>query len=224
MRTTPEAIDLQAHVPGDARRRRPRRARWRSPRTRSSCGASTAIHFAVAAFTNLSQDHLDFHPDMEAYFAGQAAAVRTEFDVGDGDRQRRRRLGAAARRRVRRTRSTVGARRATADWRAADVRADARAARRSPCARPAARPRSSCRCAGASTWPTRSSRWPPARALGLDARRDGRARWRGAGRVPGRVAAGRRGPGLRGARRLLAHAGRARERAARPRASSPTGA
>ena len=41
-------------------------ARWRSPRTRSSCAAPTAIHFAVAAFTNLSQDHLDFHPDMEA--------------------------------------------------------------------------------------------------------------------------------------------------------------
>jgi UDP-N-acetylmuramoyl-L-alanyl-D-glutamate--2,6-diaminopimelate ligase len=27
-----------------------------------------AIHWAVAAFTNLSQDHLDFHPTMEAYF------------------------------------------------------------------------------------------------------------------------------------------------------------
>ena len=26
------------------------------------------IHFAVAVFTNLTQDHLDFHPDMEAYF------------------------------------------------------------------------------------------------------------------------------------------------------------
>src|SRR4051812_6526048 len=27
-----------------------------------------AIHWAAAAFTNLSQDHLDFHPTMEAYF------------------------------------------------------------------------------------------------------------------------------------------------------------
>ena len=83
MRTTPEAIDLQADVRGDARRAGTRRARWRSPRTRSSCGAPTAIHFAVAVFTNLTQDHLDFHPDMEAYFqakrrlfAGSTPAVR----------------------------------------------------------------------------------------------------------------------------------------------------
>ena len=27
-----------------------------------------AIHFAVAIFTNLTQDHLDFHPTMEDYF------------------------------------------------------------------------------------------------------------------------------------------------------------
>jgi UDP-N-acetylmuramoyl-L-alanyl-D-glutamate--2,6-diaminopimelate ligase len=27
-----------------------------------------AVHWAVAVFTNLTQDHLDFHPDMEAYF------------------------------------------------------------------------------------------------------------------------------------------------------------
>ena len=33
--------------------------------------ASTAIHFAVAAFTNLTQDHLDFHADMEDYFAAK---------------------------------------------------------------------------------------------------------------------------------------------------------
>ena len=32
--------------------------------------------FAVGAFTNLSQDHLDFHHDMEEYFAGEGAAVR----------------------------------------------------------------------------------------------------------------------------------------------------
>jgi UDP-N-acetylmuramoyl-L-alanyl-D-glutamate--2,6-diaminopimelate ligase len=30
------------------------------------------IHFAVAIFTNLSQDHLDYHPDMAAYFAAKA--------------------------------------------------------------------------------------------------------------------------------------------------------
>lgn len=30
------------------------------------------VRFAVAAFTNLSRDHLDFHPDMESYFAAKA--------------------------------------------------------------------------------------------------------------------------------------------------------
>jgi UDP-N-acetylmuramoyl-L-alanyl-D-glutamate--2,6-diaminopimelate ligase len=37
-----------------------------------------AIHFAAAVFTNLTQDHLDFHPDMEAYFA----AKRILFESG----------------------------------------------------------------------------------------------------------------------------------------------
>src|SRR3954447_24132110 len=29
---------------------------------------ASGIHWSVAVFTNLTQDHLDFHPDMEAYF------------------------------------------------------------------------------------------------------------------------------------------------------------
>ena len=33
------------------------------------------VRFAAAGFTNLTQDHLDFHPDMEHYFAGQGAAL-----------------------------------------------------------------------------------------------------------------------------------------------------
>jgi UDP-N-acetylmuramoyl-L-alanyl-D-glutamate--2,6-diaminopimelate ligase len=35
-------------------------------------GRVGGVEFAVAGFTNLSQDHLDFHPDMEAYFAAKA--------------------------------------------------------------------------------------------------------------------------------------------------------
>ena len=27
-----------------------------------------SLRFAAVAFTNLTQDHLDFHPDMEAYY------------------------------------------------------------------------------------------------------------------------------------------------------------
>ena len=51
-------------------------ARWRSPRTRSSWAARTGSASPAAVFTNLTQDHLDFHGTMEDYFARQAAAVR----------------------------------------------------------------------------------------------------------------------------------------------------
>jgi len=43
-----------------------------------------AIHFRVAAFTNLMQDHLDFHGDLETYFAVKASlftADRTDHAV-----------------------------------------------------------------------------------------------------------------------------------------------
>ncbi|MDH3606897.1 MAG: UDP-N-acetylmuramoyl-L-alanyl-D-glutamate--2,6-diaminopimelate ligase [Acidimicrobiia bacterium] len=36
-------------------------------------GRTAATDFAVVAFTNLSQDHLDFHGDMETYFAAKAS-------------------------------------------------------------------------------------------------------------------------------------------------------
>jgi len=36
-------------------------------------GRVAGSRFAVAAFTNLTQDHLDFHPDMESYFEAKAS-------------------------------------------------------------------------------------------------------------------------------------------------------
>ena len=36
-------------------------------------------HFAIAAFTNLSQDHLDFHKDMDSYFAAKAQLFTSEY-------------------------------------------------------------------------------------------------------------------------------------------------
>ena len=51
-------------------------ARWRSRRTRSSSTGSAGVRFAAAGFTNLTQDHLDFHPDMEHYFAAKARLFR----------------------------------------------------------------------------------------------------------------------------------------------------
>jgi UDP-N-acetylmuramoyl-L-alanyl-D-glutamate--2,6-diaminopimelate ligase len=37
-----------------------------------------AIHFAAAIFTNLTQDHLDFHPTMEDYFAAKRRLFETQ--------------------------------------------------------------------------------------------------------------------------------------------------
>jgi UDP-N-acetylmuramoyl-L-alanyl-D-glutamate--2,6-diaminopimelate ligase len=66
-RTTPEAIDLQATF------RRMLRAGDRACAMEVSSHALAlhrvdAIHFELALFTNLTQDHLDFHADMEDYF------------------------------------------------------------------------------------------------------------------------------------------------------------
>ncbi len=99
-----------------------------------------AIHWAVAIFTNLTQDHLDFHPTMEDYFA----AKRRLFEAGPraGGGQRRRRLRAPAGRRAARRASPSAIESATPTLRAADVGFGAdgldvhastgRAARRSP--------------------------------------------------------------------------------------------
>ena len=62
-----------------------------------------AIHFAAAIFTNLTQDHLDFHPTMEDYFAAKRRLF-AEPAPARVDRQRRRpttarRLAAELRRR-----------------------------------------------------------------------------------------------------------------------------
>jgi len=44
-------------------------------------GRVSATRFGVAAFTNLSQDHLDFHGDMESYREAKQRLF-TDFDVG----------------------------------------------------------------------------------------------------------------------------------------------
>ena len=70
-RTTPEAIDLQADFRAMADGGDVACAMEVSSHALELHRAD-AIHFAVAVFTNLTQDHLDFHPDMEAYFAAKA--------------------------------------------------------------------------------------------------------------------------------------------------------
>jgi len=66
-RTTPEAIDLQATFrrmvdAGD------RACAMEVSSHALSLNRVDGIRFAVGAFTNLTQDHLDFHADMEDYF------------------------------------------------------------------------------------------------------------------------------------------------------------
>jgi UDP-N-acetylmuramoyl-L-alanyl-D-glutamate--2,6-diaminopimelate ligase len=80
VRTTPEAIDLQATFramldAGD------RACAMEVSSHALELHRVDGIHFAVAAFTNLSQDHLDFHPDMASYFAAKLRLFE-EFDVG----------------------------------------------------------------------------------------------------------------------------------------------
>jgi UDP-N-acetylmuramoyl-L-alanyl-D-glutamate--2,6-diaminopimelate ligase len=69
-RTTPEAIDLQRTFRemldhGD------RACSMEVSSHALELRRADAIHFAAAIFTNLTQDHLDFHPTMEAYFAAK---------------------------------------------------------------------------------------------------------------------------------------------------------
>jgi UDP-N-acetylmuramoyl-L-alanyl-D-glutamate--2,6-diaminopimelate ligase len=70
VRTTPEAIDLQRTF----RRMLDRGDRACAMEVSSHALAqhrTARIRFEVAVFTNLTQDHLDFHRDMEDYFAAK---------------------------------------------------------------------------------------------------------------------------------------------------------
>jgi UDP-N-acetylmuramoyl-L-alanyl-D-glutamate--2,6-diaminopimelate ligase len=80
-RTTPEAIELQAAFA------RMRDAGDQACAMEASSHALElhrvdAIHWAAALFTNLTQDHLDFHPTMEDYFL----AKRRLFEACEGVR------------------------------------------------------------------------------------------------------------------------------------------
>ncbi len=78
-RTTPEAIDLQADFramldSGDGA------CAIEVSSHALQLGRADAVHFAAAIFTNLTQDHLDFHEDMEDYYK----AKRRLFEAGPG--------------------------------------------------------------------------------------------------------------------------------------------
>jgi UDP-N-acetylmuramoyl-L-alanyl-D-glutamate--2,6-diaminopimelate ligase len=70
--TTPESTDLQALL-GYLREQGAQAVAMEVSSHALVLGRVDAIPFAVAAFTNLGRDHLDFHSDEEAYFAAKAS-------------------------------------------------------------------------------------------------------------------------------------------------------
>jgi UDP-N-acetylmuramoyl-L-alanyl-D-glutamate--2,6-diaminopimelate ligase len=123
--TTPEAPALQAQLAAMAERGVDSVVMEVSSHA-LTLGRVDGVHFAVGGFTNLSRDHLDFHPTMADYFEAKArlfapssplrarrAVVCVDDDAG---LQMANRAEAAI---------TVSAQGRSADWRALDVTADA---------------------------------------------------------------------------------------------------
>jgi UDP-N-acetylmuramoyl-L-alanyl-D-glutamate--2,6-diaminopimelate ligase len=121
--TTPEAPALQAQLAVMAERGVDTVVMEVSSHA-LTLGRVDGIHFAVGGFTNLSRDHLDFHPTMEDYFEAKArlfdpssplrarrAVVCVDDDAG---REMANRADAAV---------TVSAQGRSADWRGEDVTA-----------------------------------------------------------------------------------------------------
>jgi UDP-N-acetylmuramoyl-L-alanyl-D-glutamate--2,6-diaminopimelate ligase len=122
--TTPEATDLQAllatmleHGVGAAAMEVSSHA--------LAQGRVSGTHYDVVIFTNLSQDHLDFHSSMDDYFAAKAELFTPRYaraGVVNIDDPRGRELAARAPIPIT-TFSASG--RPAGDWRAADVRSGA---------------------------------------------------------------------------------------------------
>lgn len=87
-------------------------------------GRVDGVRFAVGGFTNLSRDHLDFHPTMQDYFDAKArlfdpeSPTRADISVVCVDDDAGREMAARAQDPV-----TVSSTGADADWRAEDIRA-----------------------------------------------------------------------------------------------------
>lgn len=77
-RTTPEATELQA-LAAVMRERHMRHLVMEVSSHALSLKRMKGSHFSIAAFTNLSQDHLDFHHDMDSYFAAKAELFTAEY-------------------------------------------------------------------------------------------------------------------------------------------------
>lgn len=130
--TTPEATDLQALLATMVERGVTAAAMEVSSHA-LALGRVAGTRYDVSVFTNLSQDHLDFHKDMEDYFAAKARLFTPEYSsigvVNTGDPWGRRLLSVAS---VPMTTFEVSPREgprpgddARPDWAAIDVRSGA---------------------------------------------------------------------------------------------------
>lgn len=77
-RTTPESSDLQA-LSAVMRERHMRNLVMEVSSHAIALERIRGSHFAVVGFTNLSQDHLDFHKTMQDYFAAKSNLFTFEF-------------------------------------------------------------------------------------------------------------------------------------------------
>ena len=120
--TTPEAPDLQALFAVMLERGIDTAVMEVSSHA-LTLGRVDAVHFAVGGFTNLSRDHLDFHPTMEDYLDAKArlfepqSSTHADISVVCVDDDGGRAIAARAERPV-----TVSVAGHQADWRAEDVR------------------------------------------------------------------------------------------------------
>jgi UDP-N-acetylmuramoyl-L-alanyl-D-glutamate--2,6-diaminopimelate ligase len=119
--TTPEAPTLQAMLAAMAERGVDTVVMEVSSHA-LALGRVDGTHFAVGGFTNLSRDHLDFHPTMADYFDAKAllfdpdSALRADTAVVCIDDDAGRAMAARAGDAI-----TVSAEGQPADWRAVDV-------------------------------------------------------------------------------------------------------
>jgi UDP-N-acetylmuramoyl-L-alanyl-D-glutamate--2,6-diaminopimelate ligase len=122
--TTPEATDLQALLAVMVQRGVNAAAMEVSSHALVA-GRVAGTHYDVAVFTNLSQDHLDFHGSMDDYFAAKAELFTARYaraGVVNVDDDRGRELAASTSIPIT-TFSADG--RQAADWRAVDARSGA---------------------------------------------------------------------------------------------------
>ena len=194
--TTPEATDLQALLAVMVERRVGAAAMEVSSHA-LALGRVAGTRYDVAVFTNLSQDHLDFHDGIEDYFAAKAQLFTAALRRGRGGEHRRparpRSWPRAPRSRSPRSPPRAAARRTGGPRTSGPAPTAAPSGSSGPAAWRPTRPRP---CPARSTWPTRSAPssawsrpgsgwprrwpgWPPARAC-----RAGWSGWRPARTSP----------------------------------------